>query len=311
MKEWGYKYQYFGFNVLSDFEIPELAEKQFGIPDVVVGAVPTLDARYADINNIGLYFLDPGCLLFVLEDNVRVSVERGRQIQVEHALGNSHFPAWLKQYLLSPVFQAVLHQRGIAVFHGSVVHRADGCVVLLGDSGKGKSTTAAQLCLHDSFQLLADDSCAVFESESGYRLLPAIPRLRLLQKALEMVGRKMPVDRSAMNADRKIEVVVQSVMEAWDKGVSVFVELDPQCCQTACFQEVRGIEKATALLNQMIWTEYLHLLGGRDWHFQRCMQLAATTPFYKLVFDKRRHPPKHLASLIVHQLQQCRKSGRL
>lgn len=68
--------------------------------------------------------------------------------------------------------------QGKIVLHASAVEIADGAVAFVGDSGRGKSTLAAGFAT-GGFRFLTDDGLVLESSDSGYRVLPSHPSIRL------------------------------------------------------------------------------------------------------------------------------------
>ena len=96
-------------------------------------------------------------------------------------------PANNTTYFLGPVFGFLLRLRGIICLHASAVSIDGQAIAFMGDSGAGKSTTAAAFA-RLGFTVLADD-ILVLSEESGVLLAnPGYPRLRLWPDALQMLG---------------------------------------------------------------------------------------------------------------------------
>jgi hypothetical protein len=89
-------------------------------------------------------------------------------------------------YLLGPVLGLLLRLRGIVCLHGSGVVIRDRAVLFLGESGSGKSTTAAAMA-HRGHKVLADDIVAIFEERETYLASPGHPYLSLWPESVGMV----------------------------------------------------------------------------------------------------------------------------
>lgn len=127
-------------------------------------------------------------------------VEGQRFIHIEPAPGAD--AGRVSVYLVGLVLSFLCRQEDCLVFHGSAVTGAGGALLLLGNQGAGKSTTAAALALR-GYPLLCDDSVPVAFADSGPPgapgtadpedasavVLPGIPRPKLLPDAFErLVG---------------------------------------------------------------------------------------------------------------------------
>jgi hypothetical protein len=99
-----------------------------------------------------------------------------------------HADAGVVQTLLAGRFMGyLLRQRGFLPLHASAVAIDGKAVLFLGESGAGKSTTAA--AFHSrGHDVLADDVAAVRSTESGVELSAAWPSLRLLEDSRDVIG---------------------------------------------------------------------------------------------------------------------------
>jgi hypothetical protein len=81
-------------------------------------------------------------------------------------------------YVLGPVLGVVLRLRGVTSLHASAVSIGDRGVVFVGQTGTGKSTTAAAFA-RQGYGVISDDIVALAESEGAFYLMPAFPHLCL------------------------------------------------------------------------------------------------------------------------------------
>lgn len=299
------KYFYYGLGVLSDFVFPELESGEFDFPDITL-AVGKVISSFSELNTpVGLHCISESCCIFKLQPDVLIQVENGSVITVEAVFQhNQEFTAALRPYLLGPVFNALLHQREISLFHASVVHKQNWCLAVIGKSGDGKSTTAAALCRTGRFGFVADDVCAVRFKEMGqYQILPSAPRFKLLNDAVEKLGIDRRMLTENFDEDSKKSFVQKSLSQKviLDKLAAIFI-LWPNQKNEISAELIHGVEKAKLLLENMIWSDYLRWLGKREILFQECLSIAKQTEVYLLHFDKTRHSPEKVASIIEESL---------
>lgn len=114
-------------------------------------------------------------------DNVgRFLAEDGKRIRVDpHPKAQE---ADIRAFLLSGMFGAILHQRGLFPLHASAVATDKGVVLFAGPSGVGKSTLLAEF-LGRGYKMLADD---VVNVDSEGRATPAFPSIKLCPDAAEL-----------------------------------------------------------------------------------------------------------------------------
>ncbi len=101
----------------------------------------------------------------------------------------AHFDRAKASFLLThDVMASVLRHRGALVLHATTVATAQGAVAIAGDSGAGKSTTAAAL-LQVGGRLVADDVTALVPlAGGGLSVLPGIPELHVSESAAVALG---------------------------------------------------------------------------------------------------------------------------
>lgn len=81
-------------------------------------------------------------------------------------------------YLLGPVFGFLLRLRGVTCLHASAIAVDGKTLVLIGQIGAGKSTTAAALAKM-GYPVLAEDVVALFEQDNELFVHPGYPLIRL------------------------------------------------------------------------------------------------------------------------------------
>jgi hypothetical protein len=91
-------------------------------------------------------------------------------------------PQDLTALFLGAVLAWVLRLRGTVCLHACALAVGSRAVLILGDVGAGKSTTAAALAQR-GHPVLSDDIAAVTEEDAGWVVQPGYPRLRLWPSA--------------------------------------------------------------------------------------------------------------------------------
>lgn len=151
-------YTAFGLTVGSEIRLPELPETSVSddrTPDVQIrlGAVdPPADA--VD----GQAYAAPNDGRYVLFEAAAVSIRGGAEIVVDPA---PDVPDEIVRHLVvGPALNHLLHQRGYFVLHASTVAIGEVAVAFVGESGAGKTTTAAAF-LREGYRILSDDVAAI------------------------------------------------------------------------------------------------------------------------------------------------------
>jgi hypothetical protein len=104
----------------------------------------------------------------------------------------------VRHVLLDQILPRLLAQRGHMLLHGAAVHtQDDGTLLMLGDSGMGKSTLAAAFG-RSGADVLSDDGVLIAFDEAGVHAVPCYAGLRLWPDSLGSVLADRVADSTAM-----------------------------------------------------------------------------------------------------------------
>ncbi len=107
-------------------------------------------------------------------------------------------------FLQTNVLSFSLLKLGIEVFHASAVAFREKAVAFLGESGYGKSTTAAAF-LKKGYPLLTDDLLAIHKNGQRFEVRPGVPQIKLWPKAARALAPgSRPSDKMSPAADKWI-----------------------------------------------------------------------------------------------------------
>jgi len=148
-------------------------------------------------------YFDSGAFHFAYRGGVEFVIDsRGRGISV--ACTESATVQDATSYLVGVILGFALRLRGRLALHASVVVIDDRAVVLLGDAGSGKSTTAAVFAAM-GHEILSDDVCALVESGGEFWVEPAYPGIRLWPETVEAIfGSSDALPRIAPAWDKRL-----------------------------------------------------------------------------------------------------------
>ena len=180
-------YTAYGVALDSEVDLPELRTRPY-----VEGSEPDLSIRLCAVpplpNEDGRAFVHSemdGELRFFSRAEGRFVYRAGREILLDPVPEMA--PSALRLYILGAGLNIALFQRGLWVFHASVVCIEGKAVAFLGHPHAGKTTMAATLHRR-GHTLLSDDVLAIRMTEDGPLALPGFPRFKLWPDSAEALG---------------------------------------------------------------------------------------------------------------------------
>lgn len=130
-------------------------------------------------------YIDSGAFHFVYRDGIEFVIDRdGRRISA--TCEGSATLEDSASYLVGVILGFALRLKGRIALHASVVAIDEGAVLLLGESGSGKSTTAAAFAVM-GYEILADDVCVLIEIDDEFWVEAAYPGIRLWPDAANVM----------------------------------------------------------------------------------------------------------------------------
>jgi len=288
-------YSAYGLNIASEAECPQLCQviPQPGSPPAEVfiryGKVPqTLENPAAQ----GAFFqASPTQFLLRVKAIGSFLVLDGRDIIIEPAPQAKNDDVTL--FLFGSVFSAVLHQRGYLVLHASSIVSPRGAILFMGNSGNGKSTTAAAF-LQRGYRILADDVCALRLDQAGRPVvIPAFPQLKIWADAAEKLN------TSTLNLNKvraQLEKYAIPVPEQFDRTptpLHALYHLNIHNQPEIRLENVEDAEQFKMLLDNTYRAHFLDGLKMRGEHFRLAMAVTkaglfrcVTRPMHPFLLDE-------------------------
>lgn len=136
---------------------------------------PTFKKALTQISDNHIWFDVPNVARFLIKNGNQIHVDPYPNVDEDT----------LSIYILGSCMGAVLHQRHFLVLHANAVRISDGIAILfIGESGSGKSTTAAQFH-KKGFQVLSDDLVVI---DTQGQVVTGLPYIKLWQHSLEKLN---------------------------------------------------------------------------------------------------------------------------
>lgn len=195
-------------------------------------------------------------------------------------------PATSRHLLLDQVLPRVIGQRGLPVIHAAAVSSGPGkALLLVGDSGAGKSTIAHALEVSvPKTIVLADDCVLVRPGKSGFSCFGNYPGCRLLPDSLEAFGLDERETNDFADHSPKRRVVGSPSSAVGDHQVSLIVILErrddlilPEVSELSSSSAAISIQKQRFMIDP---TD--HSISAR--HLSLISEMMATSKVVRLEF---------------------------
>lgn len=264
-----------GLLIKAGVALPGLPASDASTPDVeleLVDALPLPSARRlrhragdADEPTARVEITDDatGLTSFRYGDGSAFDVDHGsRPARVRAVIAPGQTLEDLTAYLYGPVLGFLLRSWGRLALHASCVRIGDSAVLLAGDSGSGKSTTAAALAAR-GLPVLSDDLTALTTDADGHILAwPAFDHLRLWPQSADVVlGPGESLARITPTWDKRRFPLTGSIFDGEPCPVGAIIVLRPRVARTRAI--TRSLAPARALLTLATLTYANYLLDAR------------------------------------------------
>jgi hypothetical protein len=216
-----------------------------------------------------------------------IAVQKGRDIIIESAPAVDE--RTIRLYLLGPALGVLLQQRGDLVLHASASAVHGVAVAFVGESGWGKSTTAAAMYRH-GHNLIADDVVALKVAEKAApTVCPAFPRLKISREAASILDYESCLLNAFHPEDYRCEIRISQGFQTAPlplKTIIVLAEGDEE--QVHRLSPQAGFME---LVRHSYPMRFLGSVAATPLHFRQCVHVAQSVPIYRLT------RPRSLAGL--------------
>ena len=291
-----YFYKAFGLAIESCFPIAQLPVIEPREPDVRI-----VWADFSDLPAAERKYVNPSGNFFRGHDNCRHRITGGNLIEVERM--EDFQESQLGVYLMGSCMGAILIQRGFMLLHGSCVTDGKHTILITGDSGAGKSTTAAEF-LKRGWKLVTDDVTCVFDQDGVPMVRSSYPSQKLWQDTLDCYEKQKEDIHSLYFTDEREKFGV-NVAESFFDGVcplSMAVRLLP-ADEPCSLTPMEGMTKVDQLLKN---TYRIKMIQPQDLqrHFQRCVTLSTKIPMALVIRENGRQCAETIYDFITKHLEE-------
>jgi hypothetical protein len=293
-----YYYRVFDLVISVPFVCKELIEALPQQADVVIdyGLVP---------NNLSViekqklkWQVNENQVLLIIPDAGKYLIENGKNITIEPE-ENASLDV-IKLFLLGSALGAIQHQRQRLTLHASALTKGDHTILLCGQSGAGKSTTANAL-IQQGFQLLSDD-LAVIDFIGGDAIVtPAYPQSKLWQDAAEKLSVEYKDLHRVRDELNKYRIPIKDNFCNQSKKITHIINLQLSETELAKINSLTVFEQLSVLKRHSYRKKYFTLEQAQI-NFQACAALVDLVPVTQVTRSQLTNSLKQVVKLITQQL---------
>jgi hypothetical protein len=211
-----------------------------------------------------------GVARYLLEDASLVTVEPAR-----NAVAGE-----VRMFLLGTVLALLCYSRGLLPLHASCAVIKGRACAFVGNSGAGKSTTAAAM-VRSGHAILADDVTAIDMRGPVPMVRPSFPRIKLWEDSLTATGFDGALESGGRIGTGKYHLLKPGHFSPEPVPLAAIYELDEGRDERPIFHNKRGTDAVMSLRPHIYRRGLGELLGRRLQIFYQLTQLVACAPYFK------------------------------
>lgn len=313
-------YRAFELNIASEFHLEMLEETvQFDRADVsIVNEMKDyLDKIVSDHQDIyhaqeydGKILWNIRCgspYAFNVPEGISFVMEEGRKISVIFD-GDRAEDGVLAVYILGSCMGTILHQRGVLPVHGSCVEKDGNALIIMGNSGAGKSTTAREFLRH-GWKLITDDVTVIDFSAGRPQAVPSYPSQKLWEDAIDHYG----IDDGALTPlwqeerKEKFHVAVRDSFcnERADLKYALWLIEGKEDCGLE-MESIEGFSVADRFMRN-IYRFYAREKDNRNIIFQQCVDLSKSIRLFECVRPAKKDCAREIYDKVTALIEDTEK----
>lgn len=289
-----YYYRVFGLRIKSALDLPMLngsavAPTEQADVKITFGTAPD-EISDAITSQIGYAAKSDEFLLRFKNIPVKYHITKGNSIVIDRRGHEDWY--FIRLFLLSAGFGALLHQRGVIPLHAGGVIINGAAVLLSGQSGAGKSTTTAALQAR-GYTLIADDVAVIYNDADGLPIVqPGVPFVKLWKESFELLAQDVPTSgRIRPEVDK------------------YFVPIEGMAASEQPIQRIYILEKSDEItqpiLKSLSSIEAVHHLRLGTYRYRYAVGLGVERDHFQIAFNLGRlGRVKHLTRPMVYPLDK-------
>lgn len=275
-------YTAYGLTIKSQIALPELLLLKGNLG----GAGPDVSIRIGKVDESGLQegkqlgpflWINRNALWLHVTGVARFLIKDGNEIVIDPEPGIDEDS--IRLFLLGSAFGALLFQHGYLVLHGNAIRIGEECLICVGDSGAGKSTTAAGF-MQRGYSILSDDVVPVDHTLCA---LPGFPRIKLWKNTADQLKidtqdlRRIRPEMDKFNYPLLDRFVEQPLPIRWIYILGSHPKPDIH------FEVVRGMERFQPLYDNTYRAGFMEGMALKEEHLSLCGRLAGQIRLARII----------------------------
>lgn len=274
-----YKYIGYGQKIESDSCFDQFVLADFeGEPDIVIHHY--VEDSIKDILKNECQVSKRGHDIFYRNQVGYFEARNGNEIFFEEYPDQDEAEA--REFVMGNTMALLFYERDMNVIHGSAVRYKEKTIIISGDSGAGKSTTASML-IRNGAKLISDDQSIVYLDDGKVMLLPGYPSQKLCTDAAErndyQVDKLKKIDYQ--NNKYAIPRMEQFFGEKSSVDLFIFLSLHEEGDELSCYS-VKGADKVEALTQNLFLRPFFESHGLPPNSMMNCIQIASVVDMAKI-----------------------------
>lgn len=298
-----FKYKTYGLNILSEFEISELNNKESETSDIdVIIKFDNIPREIkAKIKNGQTNGYEENIVWIDISNIAKYLIKDGNTIIIE-PYDDVDFNK-IKLYLLGTCFGIILIQRKTIAIHGAAIDMDGKGIIISGQKGAGKSTLSSKLMMKGA-QLVADD-VSVITGKEKYNIEYAYDGQKICHDTMKILGYNYS-DFEAIDINGEIKYKVKSSRIRTEKPVNlnmIFIfKIDS--VDKVMINRLKGIEKFENVFNNIYRLHLILNLGVNNESIKKTMDIVKSTTVYEIIRPKHKFTIDEIVEIIEDKIKE-------
>jgi hypothetical protein len=190
-------------------------------------------------------------------------------------------------FLADQVFPRLFAHRGDLVVHSGAIRTGRTALMVMGQSGRGKSTLTSSFD-QAGFGLLGDDAMVMSSVDTGPRVRPVYPSLRLFPDSIEalMPGAETAGRVAHYSTKERIEVPIAAESDDWPLPVdAIFLIAAPAKDDEISVRRLTRAETCMALVENSFALDPANVTLARG-RLEQASAFARNVPGYEITYPR-------------------------